>query len=358
MLFVLCRTSSARVIRLQHVTWRRQSMFWRRSAPSCSTGRWPPDRFLHRSRRHASHRFWRRSAWILPMSARTGQSPICRWCRNCWSVWSRSSWWATWRRPACFPDCSQPTVLITRRKPQFWRSWLTSCGRSIPVTWRSWRCSTYRLRSIPWITPLCCVGWAWRTALTVPCWAGSGPTSAVVRSSSAAAPLGRLQRLCHAVSRRARSLGRFCSCCIPQIYWGSSKDMTSFLICMLTAHRSAATHLHRMPCSCRRRFQDASMTLQNGCSLIVFNWTQPRRKCSGVHPFDVSISFRSPVCVSATISSRRLLRSETSGFIWTATSAWGLMSRRWCPAASPCCADSAAFVRRLRGRSLCRLSCH
>ena len=42
----------------------------------------------------------------------------------------------------------------------------------------------------------------------------------------------------------------------------------------------------------------------------------------------------------------------------TATSAWRLMSRRWCPAASPCCADSAAFVRRLRGRSLCRLSCH
>ena len=81
----------------------------------------------------------------------------------------------------------------------------------------------------------------------VPCWAGSGPTSAVVRSSSAAAPLGRFQRLCHAVSRRARSLGRFCSCCIPQIYWGSSKDMTSFLICMPTTHRSAATHLHRMP---------------------------------------------------------------------------------------------------------------
>ena len=102
MLFVLCRTSSARVIRLQHVTWRRQSMFWRRSAPSCSTGRWPPDRFLRRSRRHTSHRFWRRSAWILPMSARTGQYPICRWCRSCWSVWSRSSWWATWWRPACF----------------------------------------------------------------------------------------------------------------------------------------------------------------------------------------------------------------------------------------------------------------
>ena len=102
MLFVLYRTSSARVIRLKHVTWRRQSMFWRRSAPSCSTGRWPPDRFFRRSRRHTSHRFWRRSAWILPMSARTGQSPICRWCRSCWSVWSQSSWWATWRRPACF----------------------------------------------------------------------------------------------------------------------------------------------------------------------------------------------------------------------------------------------------------------
>ena len=123
-------------------------------------------------------------------------------------------------------------------------------------------------------TPLCCVGWAWRTALMVPCWAGSGPTSAVVRSSSAAAPLGRFQRLCHAVSRRARSLGRFCSCCIPQIYWGSSKDMTSFLICMPTTHRSAATHLHRMPCSCRRRFQDASM-----------GWMQGG-ECSGVHPFD------------------------------------------------------------------------
>ena len=50
-----------------------------------------------------------------------------------------------------------------RRKPQFWGSWLSSCGRSIPVTWRSWRCSTYEPRSIPWITQLCCVGWAWCT---------------------------------------------------------------------------------------------------------------------------------------------------------------------------------------------------
>ena len=163
MLFVLYRTSSARVIRLQHVTWRRQSVFWCRSAPSCSTGRWPRDRFLRRSKRHTSHRFWRRSAWILPMSARTGQSPICRWCRSCWSVWLRSSWWATWRRPACFRDCSRPSVPHHRRKPQFWGSWLSSCGRSIPVTWRSWRCSTYEPRSIPWITQLCCVGWAWCT---------------------------------------------------------------------------------------------------------------------------------------------------------------------------------------------------
>ena len=46
-------------------------------------------------------------------------------------------------------------------------------------------------------------------------------------------------------------------------------------------------------------FRDAWMTLQNGCSLIVFNSTHPRRKYSGVHPFDVSIRFHSPVCVSA-----------------------------------------------------------
>ena len=39
-------------------------------------------------------------------------------------------------------------------------------------------------------------------------------------------------------------------------------------------------------------------TLQNECSLIVFNSTQPWRKCFGVHPFDVSIRFHSPVCVS------------------------------------------------------------
>ena len=307
MLFVLYRTSSARVIRLQHVTWRRQSVFWCRSAPSCSTGRWPRDRFLRRSKRHTSHRFWKRSAWILPMSARTGQSPICRWCWSCWSVWLRSSWWATWRRPACFWDCSRPSVLITRQEPQFWGSWLSSCGRSIPVTWRSWRCSTYQPRSIPWITQLCCVGWAWCTAWL--CRAGL-----VVRSSSAAALLSRPHWLCYPISRRARSLGRFCACCIPPTYGGSSKGITSFLFCMLSTHRSAATHLHLMPCSCRRRFRDALMTLQNRCSLIVFNWTQPRRECSGVYPFDVSISFRSPVCVSGTISPR-LLQSETSGFI-------------------------------------------
>ena len=72
--------------------------------------------------------------------------------------------------------------------------------------------------------------------------------------------------------------------------------MTSFLICMLTTRGSAATLLRRMSCSCRSRFRDAWKTLQNGCSLIVFNSTQPRRKCSGVHPFDVSIRFHSPVC--------------------------------------------------------------
>ena len=45
-------------------------------------------------------------------------------------------------------------------------------------------------------------------------------------------------------------------------------------------------------------------------------------------------------------------------YIWTVTSAWGLMSQRWCLAVSRCCGDSAAFVRRLRGQSLCRSSCH
>ena len=35
-----------------------------------------------------------------------------------------------------------------------------------------------------------------------------------------------------------------------------------------------------------------------------------------------------------------------------------LMSPRLCPAVSRCCGDSAAFVRRLRGQSLCRSSCH
>ena len=43
-------------------------------------------------------------------------------------------------------------------------------------------------------------------ALTVTFWANSGPTSAAVHSSSAAALPGRLQRLCPAVSRRAQSL--------------------------------------------------------------------------------------------------------------------------------------------------------
>ena len=135
-------------------------------------------------------------------------------------------------------------------------------------------------------------------------------------------------------------------------------SMTSFLICMLTTRRSAATLHRRMSCSCRSGFRDAWMTLQNGCSLIVFNSTQPRRKCSGVHPFDVSIRFHSPVCVSASTSLFRLLPSETSEYIWTVTSAWRLMSQKWCPAVSRCCGDSAAFVRRLRGQSLCRSSCH
>ena len=63
------------------------------------------------------------------------------------------------------------------------------------------------------------------------------------------------------------------------------------------------------------------MTLRNGCSLIGFNSSQPRRKCSGEHPFDVSIRFHSPVCVSVSTSLFRLLLSETSEYIWTATSA-------------------------------------
>ena len=114
----------------------------------------------------------------------------------------------------------------------------------------------------------------------------------------------------------------------------------------------------RHPRSCRSGFRDAWMTLRNGCSLIVFNSTQPRRKCSGVHPFDVSIRFHSPVYASALTSLLRPIRSETSEYIWTATSAWGLMSPRWCPAVSRCCGDSAAFVRRLRGQSLSRSLCH
>ena len=138
----------------------------------------------------------------------------------------------------------------------------------------------------------------------------------------------------------------------------SSNSMTSFLICMLTTRRSAATLLRRMSCSCRSGFRDAWMTLQNGCNLIVFNSTQPRRKCSGVHPFDVSIRFHSPVCVSASTSLFRHILSETSEYIWTVTFAWGLMFQRWCPAVSRCCGDSAAFVRRLQGQSLCRSSCH
>ena len=130
-----------------------------------------------------------------------------------------------------------------------------------------------------------------------------------------------LHRLCPAVSRRAQSSGRFFFYCTPRICWGSSNSMTSFLICMLTTRRSAATLHRRMSCSCRSGFRDAWMTLQNGCSLIVFNSTQPRRKCSGVHPFDVSIRFHSPVCVSASTSLFRLLPSETSEYIWTVTSA-------------------------------------
>ena len=144
-----------------------------------------------------------------------------------------------------------------------------------------------------------CVGWAWLMALTVPFWAGSGPTSAAVHSSSAAALPGRLQRLCPAVSRRAQSSDRFFSYFTPPICWGSSNSMNLFLICMLTIRSSAATLLRRMSCSCRSGFRDAWMTSRNGCSPIVFNSTQPRRKCSGVHPFDVSIRFHSPVYVSA-----------------------------------------------------------
>ena len=195
-------------------------------------------------------------------------------------------------------------------------------------------------------------------ALTVPFGAGSGPTSAAVHSSSAAGNLSRLHRLCPAVSRRAQSSGRFFSFFIPPICWGSSNSMSSFLICMLTTRRSSATLLRLMSCSNRSGFRDAWMTLLNGCSLIVFKSTQPRRKCYGVHPFDVSIRFHSPVCVSASTSLFRLLLSETSEYIWTVTSAWGLMSLKWCPAVSRCCGDSAAFVRRLRGQSLCRSSCH
>ena len=123
-------------------------------------------------------------------------------------------------------------------------------------------------------------------------------------------------------------------------------------------HTKSATLLRRMSCSCRSGFRDAWMTSQNGCNLIVFNSIQPRWKCSGVHPFDVSIRFHSPVCVSALTSLFRPILSETSEYIWTVTSAWGLMSQRWCPAVSRCCSDSAAFVRRLRGQSLCRSSCH
>ena len=121
LLFVFYRTSSAWAIPSRLITWRRPSMFWRRFAPNCSTGRCPPDRFLRPSRRHTSHRFWRRSAWILPMSVRTGQFPICRWCRSCWSVWSRSSWWAISRRPACFRYCNRRSChFVASAEPDLW----------------------------------------------------------------------------------------------------------------------------------------------------------------------------------------------------------------------------------------------
>ena len=151
------------------------------------------------------------------------------------------------------------------------------------------------------------IGWAWLVALTVLFWAGSG----AVHSSSAAALLSRLQRLCPAVSRRAQSSSWFFSYFTPPICWGSSNSMTLFIICMLTTRRYAATLLRRMSCSCRSGFRDAWMTLRNGCNLIVFDSAQPRRKCSDVHPFDVSIRFHSPVYVSALTSLFRLLLTET-----------------------------------------------
>ena len=132
--------------------------------------------------------------------------------------------------------------------------------------------------------------------LTVPCWAGSGPTSAAVRSSSSAAPLGRLQRLCYAVSRRARSLDRFCSCRIPLIYWGSSKDMTSFLICMLTTHISAATHLHGMQLQLQEkvsRRQHEDSCLEGGV------WLLRRAAPTPQHSF---VGYEAGLCVACRVT--------------------------------------------------------
>ena len=147
-----------------------------------------------------------------------------------------------------------------------------SCGRSIPVIWRFWRCSIYRLRLIPSITPLCCVGWALLTALMVPFWAGSGPTSAAVHSSSAAALLSRLHRLCPAeslyigLSPRADS---FPTVHAPPICWGSSNSMTSFLIRTCWRHADLRL-LSSVGCP-------AAAGAGSGCVDDVAKWMQSNR---------------------------------------------------------------------------------
>jgi len=85
------------------------------------------------------------------------------------------------------------------------------------------------------------------------------------------------------------SSDRSCSCCIRRTCCGSSRNINSAHICMLTTCRYTAPAIHQRHHSYRSGYLRVSTRWHCGCGVTGSSWMPVRPRSYGVRPADVSI---------------------------------------------------------------------